>query len=58
MYKRQALILASASPARLETLTRAGLSPRVVVSDVDEEAYTDHLVTGLVAVLALSLIHI
>lgn len=47
-----ALILASASPARLETLTRAGLSPRVVVSDVDEEAYTDHLVTGLVAVLA------
>jgi septum formation protein len=30
------LLLASASPARLETLRRAGLDPEVVVSDVDE----------------------
>ncbi len=31
------LILASASPARLATLRRAGLNPDVIVSDVDEE---------------------
>ena len=30
------LILASASPARLETLRRAGVHPTVVVSDIDE----------------------
>ena len=32
------LTLASASPARLQTLQRAGLEPEVVVSDVDEDA--------------------
>lgn len=32
------LVLASASPARLETLNRAGIRPVVVVSDVDEDA--------------------
>ncbi|HSK25549.1 MAG TPA: Maf family protein [Jiangellales bacterium] len=31
-----ALVLASASPARLATLRRAGLDPHVVVSEVDE----------------------
>lgn len=32
------LVLASASPARLETLRRAGIEPLVLVSAVDEEA--------------------
>ena len=45
-------MLASASPARLETLTRAGLSPRVVVSGVDEDAFSADSVAELVAVLA------
>ena len=50
--RRPDLVLASASPARLETLVRAGLDPRVVVSAVDEDAFTADSVTGLVAVLA------
>lgn len=50
--ERPALVLASASPARLETLVRAGLTPRVVVSAVDEDAFTADTVTGLVAALA------
>jgi septum formation protein len=49
---RPTLVLASASPARLETLVRAGLTPRVVVSAVDEDAFTADTVAGLVAVLA------
>jgi septum formation protein len=32
------LVLASASPARLDTLRRAGFDPVVIVSDVDEDA--------------------
>jgi len=36
-----ALVLASQSPARLATLAAAGVTPRVVVSDVDEPAVLD-----------------
>lgn len=32
------LVLASASPARLSTLRSAGVEPKVIVSDVDEDA--------------------
>lgn len=46
------LVLASASPARLTTLTQAGLHPTVMVSAVDEDAFTAPDVPGLAAVLA------
>lgn len=45
-------VLASASPGRRSTLTAAGLRPDVVVSAVDEDAYTASTVVGLVAALA------
>ena len=45
-------VLASASPARLETLRRAGLEPEVVVSGVDEDAVTADSTPELVALLA------
>ena len=46
------LILASASPARLDTLRRAGLDPEVIVSGVDESAVRADSTASLVAELA------
>ena len=46
------LVLASASPARLQLLRQAGLSPEVVVSGVDESTVTSPRVAELVALLA------
>lgn len=40
------VILASASPARLETLRSAGIEPDVLVSNIDEEAVISHLSRG------------
>jgi septum formation protein len=45
-------VLASASPARLETLRRAGLEPEVVVSGVDEDGVTAPTTAELVLRLA------
>jgi septum formation protein len=46
------LVLASASPARLETLRRAGIRPDVVVSGVDEDSVTAPTPAELVVRLA------
>jgi septum formation protein len=46
------LVLASASPARLTTLRSAGITPEVIVSDVDEDAFVGADVTELVSQLA------
>jgi septum formation protein len=50
------IVLASASPARLATLRAAGISPEVMVSDVDEDLLTQRAgsptPTELVALLA------
>ena len=45
-------VLASASPARLETLRRAGLDPEVVVSNVDESTIDASSTGELVKTLA------
>ena len=45
-------VLASASPARLATLRRAGLDPEVIVSGVDESALTADSPAELTRVLA------
>lgn len=46
------LILASASPARLETLRRAGLNPQVIASGVDESLVSERDAAGLALALA------
>jgi septum formation protein len=46
------IILASASPSRLQILKQAGLTPEVVVSGVDEDAITEPSVSRLVVTLA------
>jgi septum formation protein len=46
------LVLASASPARLSLLRQAGLTPEVVVSDVDESTVNAPRVAEQVALLA------
>ncbi|WP_433516887.1 Maf family protein [Nonomuraea sp. CA-143628] len=46
------IILASASPARLALLRSAGLDPKVIVSGVDEEAYTAYSPAALALELA------
>ena len=46
------LVLASASPARLAVLRAAGLDPQVLVSNVDEDAFSAKSTEELTAVLA------
>lgn len=50
--KHVSLILASASPARLETLRRAGIEPRVRVSGVDESVINETDPAALALALA------
>jgi septum formation protein len=52
MSSPRRLVLASASPARLQLMRQAGLDPEVVVSGVDESAVTAPRVAELVALLA------
>jgi septum formation protein len=49
---RVRVVLASASPARLAVLRAAGLDPEVIVSGVDEDAYSASATTELVGLLA------
>lgn len=46
------IVLASASPARLHTLQAAGLSPEVMVSEVDESAFATSSAPELAMTLA------
>lgn len=48
------IVLASASPARLALLRSAGLDPKVIVSGVDEEAFTAVLPADLPLKLAVA----
>ncbi|MCL1907164.1 MAG: Maf family nucleotide pyrophosphatase [Propionibacteriaceae bacterium] len=46
------VILASASPARLQTLRNAGINPEVIVSEVDESVFTAATPSELACLLA------
>ena len=46
------VVLASASPARLAVLSAAGLDPHVIVSGVDEDAYSAQTTAELTGLLA------
>ncbi|MEU1388601.1 MULTISPECIES: nucleoside triphosphate pyrophosphatase [unclassified Nonomuraea] len=46
------IVLASASPTRLTVLRNAGLDPKVIVSGVDEDAFSAHSPAALSLVLA------
>src|ERR1700739_5024388 len=48
------LVLASASPARLAVLRAAGLDPQVLVSGVDEDAFSAETTAELTKTLATS----
>jgi septum formation protein len=48
------IVLASASPARLAVLRGAGLDPEVVVSGVDETAFTAATPAELAGLLAIT----
>jgi septum formation protein len=48
------LVLASASPARLATLRRAGVEPEVIVSGIDEDAIAAYSTAELVTSLAVA----
>jgi septum formation protein len=50
--RRRRFVLASASPARLATLRRAGVEPEVMVSGVDEDAISADTTGELVVALA------
>ncbi|MGP3982123.1 Maf family protein [Streptomyces sp. KR80] len=52
--RRRALVLASASPARLELLRRAGLEPEVIVSGVDEDGLAADSPAQLAQALAVA----
>jgi septum formation protein len=52
MGRMTRLVLASASPARLNLLRQAGLAPEVIVSGVDEDALTAPTPSELALVLA------
>lgn len=49
------LCLASASPGRLQVLTSAGITPEVIVSDVDEDAVVERMAGASTADLVLAL---
>src|SRR5580700_552035 len=52
MFRRVRLVLASASPARLAVLRAAGLDPQVIVSGIDEDAFSAETTAELTKTLA------